>query len=1370
MNSLWQISFLFCCFGIVQVAATSQWNKYIHVNPTSGNNSTGCGTLTSPCRNLSYALWDSHRAPSTMYLLSPGTHYLDNTTYYNPFALNGIGMRGNASVVECMRPNAGLSFVGASNIVLEDIQFLYCASLQKSTSRDFRLPLPTLRMFQFYVGLYFYLCENVSMTNVAVRDSPSATGVVMFDTNGTITINQSNFTNNRVEQSTRELYPGGGGFYIEFTYCLPGDNNCNNTLGPYTSANSNSSYRFTHCTFSYNANQNIPGHYYSWFVLPRYNVHSAFGRGGGLSVFFKGNATNNKFTVTNCTFEHNTGMWGGGLALHLLDDVNANTVTIENCTFRRNWLHFKKGSSGGGIDIVYCVLGNIGGNTILINGSRLFNNSASIGGGFSVLAARQNTTKKQTATVLVQRTIFHENKAGLGAAAVLSRYMVVLSGEMMKIEFNDSSFTNNSVVSKSHTYLEGVGAVYIDKMSVNFRGNITFRRNWGSALGVVGTHVSFSSCSVSFESNIGYQGGAIALLGSAWILLDSRTSMNFTKNKAYAKGGAIYNKYVEKEDMSVFPNCFLNYEIFKPPNYWNCSFFFEDNNAGLHGKSIYSTSILPCTSGNPDHYGRSSTFCWNNWNYRRNGTNSSCDKEIGSDVGNISFTIINNKTFPIETFPGKVFSIPLDVRDDLHRNITENTVFIATTSRNNQQVNTPKFAYVSHTSGAIVLGQGNSDSAPVVLELDTVTDRVWHINIEVKLNPCPPGFTSSPGRRRNARCICSLGNYGGQLTCHQENYTSRLANQFWLGPSPYDPNHTLVIASCPEGLCYSDLNESTLLLPNATHELNHHICGRMKRTGTMCGKCLRGYAPAVNSDTFKCVQYNDTNVAVHALFYILSVYAPLFILFTVIIVFNIRLTTGPAIAFILYSQVISSTFYPNADGHIPLNTLVNHSRRLTNAYRRSYGIFNLEFVENLVKPFCLGGNLNTLDVLQLNYIVALFPLLMIILVLGYIRVKAFILAKCWRSRGRLAVRTQQVTYLARKWKLGESLLHAFAAFILLSYTKFSLTSSYIVIFQHLLDEHNKKVAGPPRVFFAGQYATNDPEYKSRYLFPAIIVYATFVAIPPLLLLHYPLRLFESCINRVRCIRRLYPADKVHILLDTFQGCYRNNMRFFAGLYFIFRLIMHVSYIMTAGMLVQFTVQQVVCTSFAILVALCRPYTRDFLNYVDSLIFANLAIINSLSLFLCMYAQMNQGQRLPLAPFIIQYILIFLPWVYMIGFVIWYLMSPRHAQIKTLIGKCLRSNTVVERREQEAATECLHNVTRDRISRTDIADIDREISEAPTDDMEALLRRAERENLYRAPQVGLLHQLADGEGKEEKEVNQSGLLFSRGQQVQYGSTN
>lgn len=594
------------------------------------------------------------------------------------------------------------------------------------------------------------------------------------------------------------------------------------------------------------------------------------------------------------------------------------------------------------------------------------------------------------------------------------------------------------------------------------------------------------------------------------------------------------------------------------------------------------------------------------------------------------------------------------------------------------------------------------------------------------ITACPPGLvpyvSSSDPNTTSCKCI---DGFHGNVECDNER-TVRVRNGYWVGYAP-DQNGTFAIALCPPGYCYTDPDDEFLTLPNSSDALDEFICHGKNREGILCGRCIENHGPAVNSKVYECVLCNTTHVIANSFSYFFATYVPIFLLFLGIIVFNIRLTTGPANAFILYSQVVSSTFDLDADQHLPLNLISSHASQLLSGYKVVYNIFNLEFIGDFLPPLCLGTRLNALDVLQLNYLVALFPLVMILGIVVYLQIKDRCYGFCIRHR---CVKPSQKRKSKRKWKINiaDSLVHAFAAFMLLSYTRFSLTSAYILCPQPLLDKDGNLLK-PQRIYFAGQYTTADTYYIFRYSVPGYFIFATFVAFPPLLLLGYPVKWLEMCVSRVKWLKKVYPAGKVNILLDTFQGCYKDKMRFFAAMYFLFRLAINAFYIITATWLEQYIAQQILCVLYIGLLALLQPYKNKFYNYVDILILVNLTILNTLSLYLYEFAQNNPGVRLPFGIFMVQYVLVFLPLIYMVGYVIWW--AARKERFKQGLANCCL-----------ALSKCFQDKQGYLILPNVASNIEESTDITSSQEIEELFERAEERNTYKPGERLIVAKLED----------------------------
>ena len=1366
---------------------------YIDPRPTIGKDTPQCITSNNPsfpCKTLNWTFLPEHRSNSLQYVFLNGPNYLNNSieTFkdLNNIAFVGNEMQTSSVLIHCGTQEAGLAFFDVTNISFSRLTFENCSATRNSTSRDYNVNL--YRMFQFKVALYFYHCRNVHMYHVEITKSPNAMGVVMYDTDGVNTITQCAFTDNVLVEGSEN--PGGGGFYVEFSYCVPGDSTCNQANVPsYESRNSEAHYIFSECSFKHNQANASSGNSSSAFVIPYRANHQAFGRGGGLSIFLKGNSTGNKFDIIDCVFDSNQALWGGGLFIELQDDTRGNTIQVSNSTFTNNTCYFTTdiGTSGGGMGIGHYVYGYdldtwIQPSTISVEDCNFTKNAALNGGGLSLYASLQTNKNYSVTTVNISDTNFIGNIAKLGSAMHFDRFPLIVHGNMLMVYIFNGIFEENTVeyaeyfvnnaqpqiVNSLQPQEVGLGAVYTHEIELTFLGsNTNFTCNKGTALAAISTSLDFTNCETVFDSNHGLKGGAITLLGSAFIKISNATQFGIYRNTATVHGGGIYNQYIARENLKSYTDCFLRYvNPFVPPNKWKATFYFFNNTdqGGTRKNAIYTTSVFPCsfTAGSD----KDQIFFWDGWDYP---DEASPYQMIATDIGDIDYTGINRHTpNSVKAFPGIPFDLPLIVVDDYDVNISSESIFSASTNTSNSNIGEYNLNF-TFVQGESTIVEG-SENQSVVLQLDNLGNRVWHTEVIVELVSCPPGFKANDSNgAENTFCDCS-NSYGGVLQCDADSFKAQLRNGNWLGQ--LEEGGQYLSAVCPPGYCYETLNHSTYyLLPKDPVKLNELICGNKSRNGTLCGRCIEGFGPAVNSLTYECVNCTDENIAANVFTYIASVYIPLTILFTILILFDIRLTTGPANAFILYCQVVASTFDLNAGGQIPLNLYVNNSDYLVKAYHFPYGIFNLEFVENFLPPLCLGTGLNNLSVFFLDYAVAFYPLLMIIIVIVCVRIRILIAPMIRRRGGRQWERLTSMSFsvssqpldrgrIVERKGISDAVLPAFAAFLLLSYTKFTLASAYILSYRQLINEDGyiNTNETPTRVYFAGHYAYDSKDYLVPYFLPACLIFATVVIITPVLLLDYPVKAMEWILRRVNCLWKFYPVDKVHLLLEMFQGCYKKRMKFFAGLYFIFRLTICVIYLAIDTWLDQFIVQQIACVAMVVLLATCQPYNEEnrLFNYVDIILFLNLAAVNVLSLYLYAYTQNYPNVTPSVYVFAIQYILVFLPLIYMICYIVWRVTRPCHHKMK--IGLTTFYRKLKSRRYRDS-----DNVTGASSVTPGVFASGFEGNDDPAA-IEAILARAELENTYRPSPV-----VCDSVESSANVVSEDKRLLSDQSDSTYGYT-
>ena len=111
-----------------------------------------------------------------------------------------------------------------------------------------------------------------------------------------------------------------------------------------------------------------------------------------------------------------------------------------------------------------------------------------------------------------------------------------------------------------------------------------------------------------------------------------------------------------------------------------------------------------------------------------------------------------------------------------------------------------------------------------------------------------------------------------------------------------------------------------------------------------------------------------------------------------------------------------------------------------------------------------------------------------------------------------------------------------------------------------------------------------------------------------------------------------------------------------GLYSIVRIIFMGLYASSMDRYTQYLVQQILCTFIMFLFAVLRPYKVEFYNVLDCSFFGLLAILNSLSFF--NYSYWVSNHHLQEAVFYVNYLLVFLPAVYLIVLIVYLLLSWR----------------------------------------------------------------------------------------------------------------
>jgi predicted outer membrane repeat protein len=1275
----------------------------IYVNPRENGT---CCEENGICQSLNLALECLQQHNQTTVWIEPGLYYLTatvdaaNSTAYEFHWMQDIAMvalsdapnstDGNEIPVQVICRDistdngAGMTFINSTNVTIRGIMFDQCGVYQHSTSHT----VDGSDFFQFFAAIYFMLCRDITLEYVHVNGTKGI-GAVFYSTVGLNRIQQCNFSHNAVE--SEGTIPGGGGVYIEFSYCLPMAGNlniCDNDTNVPSFNTDNAQYLIEFTTF-YKNNATVTNATDLTFILPHRSDHVAFGRGGGLSVFFKGNAFNDTVAVRNCSFIANQAMWGAGLFVEYQDNAQNNVFEISFSHLDSNVCHNSesesKGTGGGGARIGYIFFddsyGNVSNNTMIFDDIEFTGNKAYYGGGLSFYTAREKASASPTNRLSFKNCLWQRNTARVGSGADISVWHPIPSGAVVEPSFTNCTFYNNSAQYTPNLGSQvGVGALYIDSVPVTFSGAVWFIANTQTALAAISTGLYFDrGCRAHFSSNQGRNGGAIALLGDAFIRVSNLTRMFFLNNTAELKGGAIYGHSIGEHDLISSRNCFIRYEdVQATPLNWTAKFSFE-NNTLFDGSSnsIYVTSLLTCLWGGA--FGSTESiqdaadrvFCWGDqWKYAGN-----CSDEISTSPASFSpdlredsstmeldddNTTRHDAMMKIYAIPGMRTKIDISTFDDRGNNVTNQTVFTAS-MKDNSNVNISldsSFLYISDNKFELY---GEPESTGM-LKLETIDPRVISTQINVILQQCPPGLVKGD-EGASASCLCA-GDYGGYIVCNGSTFSAKILRGSWIGRHIKQGTDTWIVGQCP--YCSSFGSELLIQLPQNASKLSQ--CAQVNRRGELCGRCIEGYGPVVNGD-FQCVDCSSSVTKYHWFFYLLTEFLPIVIFFFIVVFLNVSATSGPANAFVFFAQVITTAFTVTGDGVIQIKSLANTTtaHALKDLYTIPYEIWNLNFFHPFLPKFCLSSKITTLQLLSTGYITALFPLLLVVtfylFVYLYSRGVKPIVCLC-RPLHHCFARFRGII-----WNFERSVLHALATFLLLSYTKFSLVSFILLTPTPLL-----KNTGEKDRFVLYYDGTIDFFSKDHapYIIVSAIVLLTFVLLPPFVLMlpsmsHLVRLCLQKAFNYEGNLLSYQVGSVTGQFMTAFYECYKDgtgdpsgqtdnnnqDFRWFAGMYFIFRLMVFATFAFTPDWFMQYVILQFICICGLLSFSLLRPYKNDWYNRLDATIFAILSAINSLSMYNYFLAVLDKSPSVWV--FSIQYLFIMCPLVYMVIFILQYLI-------------------------------------------------------------------------------------------------------------------
>jgi hypothetical protein len=1100
---------------------------------------------------------------------------------------------------------AGLVFSDLAKLTITELTVVDCGAAAPNT---------------YISAIAIFRGRDVSIEGLVIEKSKGIGLMIADHQGGTVTIDSSNFIENKlpIDNPTYREVGGGGGVYVGGFEQDPPDS---------------ISMIFTNCTFS----ENIAHTEYFDFLYTDDlgEPVTGYGLGGGVAILFNlRGLTNIDVLFSNCTFTKNEAFKGGGLIIDIGggDSETRNiTVRVEASVFEENGCgHSNTTISGGGMHVSFATQrsANIVLNEVHIRDVDYIQNCAHFGGGLYFYSDVEKSIDLSN-SIIVEECTFEGNRAHTGSAVDITPNVFQRFSNGIRITpiFRDCRFMYNTIRANFQnqagriqtTY--GIGTLYVSLYSIILEGYNTFENNLGTAIHVVNGKVNMSQSSVRFFQNHGRQGGAMALIGEAFVIFGPNKSYSFVNNTALGKGGGLYVQVVDNHDVTASKTCFIQYSLGSahiiPAREWMAEVVFAGNIArGGTGHAIFATSLYPCQTinvGTREELKLKTIDTSMVFSERGIDIEENADVE-GHQIATEGARFILTRGYLLKAIPGERFTHGVIILDDLNQTTTvvlTANVIMPNIFPSNIQLDT---AFSSCVGEHIILKGMPGEAA--ALYLQTITPRLSYTRLMIEIVQCPPGFKHDSALQE---CVCNTDEYTGLVKCNTIEFHSRIARGFWTGlvkDAKNDSRIELATSFCPLKFCNyngTDTSGPAIQLPQTYEELDEALCGK-SRTGIACGNCKPGFTTYFHSPNFLCKPVDPTLCKVGWLFYILSELVPVTVIFVTVMVLNISFTSGAVNGFIFFCQVLTSL-------HIEGNGFITFSPSLallTRGYQLIYGIFNFDMFQSDYLSFCLWPNASALDMLAFKYITIVYALLLVFLVIWFMR-------KFHRF-------TKYFGTCCRITTVKTSVIHGVSAFLILCYSQCLKISLNLLNGYYVGTGYSSDMVVSNRVTLSGNIVHFSGEHLP-YALPALFCLLTMGIFPPLLLLSYPLsnkvlaffHLDES--RTVNFILQKIPINRLKPLLDSFQGCFKDNLRFFAGLYFLYRSVPLLLDTLIQNYSGFYTAVEVFIIIILALHAFFQPYTHRRHNRIDTLLFADLAVINAITfIHYFFFANMTVGRQ------------------------------------------------------------------------------------------------------------------------------------------------
>ena len=753
-------------------------------NKDTHSSASGSGSIDSPD--------NTRTACDTMDIVLHTHLQLDSPVTFHNLTYTSIQGANRTVTLTCTTTGAGLVFSNTQHIQLRSLKLVGCAVIKNYTVR--RLINGLDETLTYSGALHIEETENVSISNVDIVASPGV-GILLINNSGLTSITDCNFKANKLPESLGHQY-GGGGVYLYIRRSLP-----------------ESEFLFSNCTFVGNIAANTINISYV-YVDEFGDLISGRGRGGGIFVTIQRNVSNVTVVVSDCFFAHNSAFGGGGLSAEMEHGYARNNVMlVRSSVFLHNGCQEGSTSgvgSGGGTQLSFFSLDPDSNtdNLFMFQNVLFSENCGFLGGGvyfFSNFDSHPHINNQ----LIFDNCSWIQNHAQTGSAVDMnpSIFERLDSGYSSEPVFRNCRFINNSVVtfardSSDQLQHYGTGTLYSSLYNIRFESSVEFLGNFGTAVYIVNGIADFTGGSALFDSNVGIQGGGVALIGASSMLIGPH-NYTFTNNVATDRGGAIYSYLIDSHDFVVSRSCFMQYTEAERrigitatqwgihSILWKARVHFEGNEAGSQqGNDIFTSSLLPCQVVR-----NASGFQVLDLTdiFHPPGVTFGGQPPKGLRISTDGAGFVNS-TGRLAAIPGENFQHGVRVVDDLDQVIT--STLVADFPPFDNKTSSIELDFTTFLTNQAIQFRGKPHEEDNLV-VQVVNARRIFLSVDVEMLDCPPGYILQENQ-----CVCDAQSHIALVRCNDTHLHSYLRTGYWVGYTNSTAKDALLLSAvCPLEFC-----------------------------------------------------------------------------------------------------------------------------------------------------------------------------------------------------------------------------------------------------------------------------------------------------------------------------------------------------------------------------------------------------------------------------------------------------------------------------------------------------------------------------------------------------------------------------------------